>query len=154
MSTETRSNGAHQPNSDIVSPASDSPAISAELSGRYQLFASFFDQLYLEKDVYAHEDKIVVRWPRKLDAPADYNFRLQLSNGRIYAEAEGKEGDCGDRTLTSAVSIPDGEYELILMPSANEYYVQGVRYQRENSAVGCAVGLSDNSLRHICRTPD
>ena len=131
MSTETRSNGAHQPNSDIVSSASDSPAISAELSGRYQLFASFFDQLYLEKDVYAHEDKIVVRWPRKLDAPADYNFRLQLSNGRIYAEAEGKEGDCGDRTLTSAVSIPDGEYELILMPSANEYYVQGVRYQRK-----------------------
>ena len=131
MSTKTRSKDAHFPNSDIVSPASDSPAVSAELSGRYQLFASFFDQLYLEKDVYAHEDKIVVRWPRKLDAPADYNFRLQLSNGRIYAEAEGKEGDCGDRTLTSAVSIPDGEYELILMPSANEYYVQGVRHQRK-----------------------
>ena len=165
MSTKTRSKDAHFPNSDIVSPASDSPAISAELSGRYQLFASFFDQLYLEKDVYAHEDKIVVRWPRKLDAPADYNFRLQLSNGRIYAEAEGKEDDCGDRTLTSAVSIPDGEYELILMPSANEYYVQGVRYQRKiplsvvrsdyrTTAYGTYVERQIELLRHAVSLDD
>ena len=154
MSTKTRSKDAHQLNSSTLSPDSDAPAISAESSDRYQLFSSFFDQLYLEKDVYAYEDQIVVRWPRKLDAPADYNFRLQLSNGRIYAEAEGKEGDCGDRTLTSAVSIPDGEYELILMPSAHEYYIQGVRFQRKIRAVGCTVGLSHNSLRHLCRAPD
>ena len=152
MSTKTRSNDAHQPDANINSSASS--ATSAELNDRYQLFASFFEQLYLEKDVYAYEDQIVVRWPRKLDAPADYNFRLQLSNGRIYAEAEGKEGDCGDRTLTSAVSIPDGEYELIMMPSANEYYVQGRSLPAENPAVGCTVGLSHNSLRHLCRTPD
>ncbi len=131
MSTKTRSNGAHQSSSDIVPPVTDSTVASVELSDRYQLFASFFDQLYIEKDVFVHEDSIVVRWPRKLDAPADYNFRLQRTNGRIYADAEGKEGDCGDRTLTSAVSIPDGEYELILMPSPNEYYVQGVRFQRK-----------------------
>ncbi len=131
MSTETRSNGAHQSNSDTVSSASDAPAVSAELSGRCQLFSSFFEQLYLEKDVYAYEDKILVRWPRKLEAPADYNFRLQLTNGRIYAESEGKEGDNGDRTLTQAVSIPDGEYELVLMPSPSEYYIRGVRVQRK-----------------------
>jgi hypothetical protein len=165
LSTTTRSNDAHQPNSSIVSQASDSPAISAESSGRYQLFASFFDQLYLEKDVYAHEDKIVVRWPRKLDAPADYNFRLQLSNGRIYAEAEGKEGDCGDRTLTSAVSIPDGEYELILMPSAHEYYIQGVRFQRKiplsvvrsdyrTTAYGTYVERQIELLRHAVSLDD
>ena len=131
MSTKTRSNGAHQSNPDAVPPASDAPADSAELSDRYQLFSSFFEQLYLEKDVYAHEDKIVLRWPRKLEAPADYIARLQLSDGRIYAESEGREGDNGDRTLGHAVSIPDGEYELILMPSPSEYYIRGVRVQRK-----------------------
>ena len=131
MSTKTRSNGAHQTGSEIVPPATDAPSVPADLSDRYRLFESFFEQLHLEKDVYAHEDKIVLRWPRKLDAPADYNARLQLTNGRIYAESEGKEGDNGDRTLTQAVSIPDGEYELILMPSPSEYYIRGVRVQRK-----------------------
>ena len=165
MSTKTRSNGAHQINSSTLSPYSDAPAVSTEMSDRYQLFASFFDQLYLEKDVYAYEDQIVVRWPKKLDAPADYNFRLQLSDGRIYAEAEGKEGDCGDRTLTSAVSIPDGEYELILMPSANEYYIQGVRFQRKiplsvvrsdyrTSAYGTYVERQIELLRHAVSLDD
>ncbi len=165
MSTKTRSNGAQQINSRTLSSASDAQAVSAEMSGRYQLFASFFDQLYLEKDVFAYEDQIVVRWPKKLDAPADYNFRLQLSDGRIYAEAEGKEGDCGDRTLTSAVSIPDGEYELILMPSANEYYIQGVRFQRKiplsvvrsdyrTSAYGTYVERQIELLRHAVSLDD
>ena len=165
MSTKTRSNGAQQINSSTLSSASDAQAVSAEMSGRYQLFASFFDQLYLEKDVFAYEDQIVVRWPKKLDAPADYNFRLQLSDGRIYAEAEGKEGDCGDRTLTSAVSIPDGEYELILMPSANEYYIQGVRFQRKiplsvvrsdyrTSAYGTYVERQIELLRHAVSLDD
>ncbi len=165
MSTKTRSNDAHQLNSSTLSSASDAQAVSAEMSDRYQLFASFFDQLYLEKDVFAYEDKIVVRWPKKLDAPADYNFRLQLSDGRIYAEAEGKEGDCGDRTLTSAVSIPDGEYELILMPSANEYYIHGVRFQRKiplsvvrsdyrTSAYGTYVERQIELLRHAVSLDD
>ncbi|MCY4411154.1 MAG: hypothetical protein OXC27_11870 [Caldilineaceae bacterium] len=165
MSTKTRSNDAHQLNSSTLSSASDAQAVSAEMSDRYQLFASFFDQLYLEKDVFAYEDQIVVRWPKKLDAPADYNFRLQLSDGRIYAEAEGKEGDCGDRTLTSAVSIPDGEYELILMPSANEYYIQGVRFQRKiplsvvrsdyrTSAYGTYVERQIELLRHAVSLND
>ena len=165
MSTKTRSNGAQQINSSTLSSASDAQVVSAEMSDRYQLFASFFDQLYLEKDVFAYEDQIVVRWPKKLDAPADYNFRLQLSDGRIYAEAEGKEGDCGDRTLTSAVSIPDGEYELILMPSANEYYIHGVRFQRKiplsvvrsdyrTSAYGTYVERQIELLRHAVTLDD
>ena len=131
MSTTTRSNGAHQPDSASVSPNADSPEDAAKMADRYQLFESFFEQLHLEKDVYAHEDRIVLRWPRKLEAPADYNARLQLTNGRIYADSEGKEGDSSDRILTQPASIPDGEYELVLMPSPSEYYVRGVRVQRK-----------------------
>ncbi len=129
---KTRSNDAHLPISDSESDvtASASPIPPAELTDRYQLFASFFDQLYLEKEVYAFEDRIVLRWPRKLQAPADYSARLQRTDGRIYAEATGQEGDSGDRTFTQALSIPDGDYEVILMPEANEYYRQGVRVQR------------------------
>ena len=165
MSTKTRSNGAHQSSADTVTPALDSPAVTADLSDRHRLFASFFEQLYLEKDVYAHEDRIVLHWPRKLEAPADYNARLQMTNGRIYADSEGKEGDNGDRTLAQAVSIPDGEYELILMPSPNEYYVQGVRVQRKlplsvvrsdyrTAAYGTYVERQIELLRHAVTLDD
>ena len=128
LSTQSRSGDAHQSSASAIADATESPAA---LTARYQLFDSFFEQLQLEREVYAHKDKIVLRWPRKLKAPADYTARLQRTNGRIYAEAEGKKGDKDDRTLAQAISIPDGEYELILMPSANEYYVRGVRIQRK-----------------------
>ena len=131
MPIKIQSNDAHLPTSNSASTASQPPAIAAELTDRYQLFAAFFEKLHLEKEVYAFEDRVVLRWPRKLEAPADYNVRLQLSDGRIFAEAAGQEGDSGDRTLAQAQSIPDGEYELILMPSVNEYYVKGVRVQRK-----------------------
>ena len=103
------------------------------MNSRIQLFASFFGQLYLEKEVYAHKDSIVLRWPRKLVAPTDFNVRLQRANGRIYAESEGKQGDSGDRVLAQPLSLPDGEYDLILMPSASEYYVRGLRFERKIS---------------------
>ena len=128
MSTQSRSGDAHQSSASATADASESPAA---LTARYQIFDSFFEQLQLEREVYAHKDRIVLRWPRKLKAPADYTARLQRTNGRIYAETEGKKGDKDDRTLAHAISIPDGEYELILMPSANEYYVRGVRIQRK-----------------------
>ena len=127
----TRGSDATQPSDTLDSGVSEPFAMPAGLNDRYQLFASFFDQLHLDKEVFAHKDRLVLRWPRKLEAPADYNVRLQRTNGRIYAESEGKQGDSGDRTLAQEISIPDGAYELILMPSANEYYVKGVRIQRK-----------------------
>lgn len=127
----TRGSNATQSSEAVDSVVSEPFAMPTELNDRYQLFASFFDQLYLDKEVFAHKDRLVLRWPRKLEAPADFNVRLQRTNGRIYAESEGKEGDSGDRTLAQEISIPDGPYELVLMPSANEYYVKGVRVQRK-----------------------
>ena len=49
LSTKTRSNGAQQLNDSTVSTASKFPAASAELTDRYRLFASFFEQLYLDR---------------------------------------------------------------------------------------------------------
>ncbi len=127
----TRGIDATQSSDAVDSGVSEPLAIPAGLDDRCQLFASFFDQLYLDKEVFAYKDRIVLRWPRKLEAPADFSVRLQRANGRIYAESEGRQGDSGDRILAQEISIPDGAYELVLMPSANEYYVRGVRIQRK-----------------------
>ncbi|MEM7539242.1 MAG: hypothetical protein AAF639_44205 [Chloroflexota bacterium] len=113
----------------LFDPASTPPLTDKQLAERVALFKSFFAQLTLEQDVYSHEDQIKLRWPRKLTAPANYIARLRHVDGRIFAEAEGEQGDKGDRTFIQALSIPDGDYEVILMPSANEYYNQGVRVE-------------------------
>lgn len=132
LPVNTLHDDAHLPTDESRDPASDSSAIPAELSDRFKLFATFFDQLYMDKDVYTFADKVVLRWPQKLQAPADYTARLQKVDGqRIYAEATGKEGDNGDRTLAPVASLPDGDYEVILMPGVNEYYHQGIRIQRK-----------------------
>ncbi|MDE0183542.1 MAG: hypothetical protein OXL39_19480 [Caldilineaceae bacterium] len=127
----TRGNEAAQSSDAVDSGGAAPSALPAGLIDRYELFSSFFDQLYLDREVFAHKDRIVLRWPRQLEAPADFNVRLQRSDGRIYAESEGKQGDSGDRILAQEILIPDGAYELVLMPSANEYYVKGVRIQRK-----------------------
>ena len=132
LPVNTLHDDAHLPTDESRAPASDSSAIPAELSDRFKLFTTFFDQLYMDKDVYTFADKVVLRWPQKLQAPADYTARLQKVEGqRIYAEATGKEGDNGDRTFAPVASLPDGDYEVILMPGVNEYYHQGIRIQRK-----------------------
>ncbi|MEM7129469.1 MAG: hypothetical protein AAF702_24265 [Chloroflexota bacterium] len=98
---------------------------------RHQLFATFFEQLYLAKEVYTYEDQIVLHWPKTLQAPANYVARLQHESGRIYAEIIGEQGESGDRVFTQALSIPDGVYTVILMPDADEYYKKGIRVEHK-----------------------
>jgi hypothetical protein len=104
--------------------------IAVDAANRYQLFEEFFQQLYLARDVYTGQEKIVLCWPTGLQAPANYAARLQRIPNRIYAEAEGKEKDSGDRIFAEAAAVPTGDYEVVMMPGPNEFYHQQVRYQR------------------------
>ncbi|MBI3958498.1 MAG: hypothetical protein HY328_06785 [Chloroflexi bacterium] len=104
--------------------------IAVDAANRYQLFEEFFQQLYLDRDLYSGPDKIVLRWPPGLKAPANYAARLQRIPNRIYAEAEGKEKDSGDRIFVESAAVPNGDYEVVMMPGPNEFYHQQVRYQR------------------------
>jgi hypothetical protein len=105
------------------------PTSNADLARR-QTLERVFEAAYLERDIYAPDNGIVARWPDELTAQAEVTARLQTPSGRIYAEA-GQVGTPGDRAwLQTPVQIPEGAYQVLLMPQPREYYEANMRVQR------------------------
>ncbi|OUC08019.1 hypothetical protein RY27_11495, partial [Litorilinea aerophila] len=51
-------------------------------------------------------------------------------SGRIYAEGQAHERDGFERNLGPVYQVPEGDYQILLMPHPEEYYVHGMRIQR------------------------
>jgi hypothetical protein len=99
--------------------------------GRRQTLERVFEAAYLDQDVYSWDDEITVRWPEDLDSSAEVTARLQTPSGRIYAEAH-KVGKPGDRArLQRPIQIPEGPFQVLLMPQPQEYYDLKMRVQRK-----------------------
>jgi hypothetical protein len=112
---------------------------------RRRTIEGVLDAAYLDREVYAWDDGIVVHWPEDMQASAQVVARLQTLSGRIYAEGQ-KVGKPGDQSwLQRPVQIPEGPYQLLLMPQPREYYDWNLRVQRK-------VGLW-SLRRHYTQTP-
>lgn len=98
---------------------------------RRQTLERVFEAAYLDRDVYAGNDHILVRWPDDLALSAEVMVRLQTPSGRIYAEAHvmGKARD--HAFLGRPWEVPEGPYQAVLMPRPREYYDQNLRIQRK-----------------------
>jgi hypothetical protein len=92
-----------------------------------------FEAAYLERDVFARDDQIVVRWPEDMSVSAITIARLQTPSGRIYAEAHEKGAPGDTAFLGSPYQMPDGPYRAVLMPVPREYYEGNMRIRRELS---------------------
>lgn len=97
---------------------------------RRQKLAAVMAEAYLPQAVYGRHQKIVLRWPTDMNKTDALTARLQTPAARIYAEAhpvvhKGSKVDFGE-----ARQFPDGEYEVLLQPQFEEYYVQDLRVQR------------------------
>jgi hypothetical protein len=86
---------------------------------------------YVDRDVYTPGDEIAVHWPEDLDVSVEVTARLRHSSGQIYAEGQqvGKPGDTS--RLQLPVQIPEGAYQIMLMPQPREYYDWNLRVQRK-----------------------
>jgi hypothetical protein len=105
------------------------PTSNADLMRRRTL-ERIFEAAYLERDVYAPEETIVLHWPEEMTAQAEVTARLQTRSGRIYAEAN-QVGRPGDRAwLQTPVQIPEGAYQVLLIPQPREYYEANMRVER------------------------
>ena len=97
---------------------------------RRQKLATVMGHAYLAQDVYSREQRVVLRWPTDMNLIDALTARLQSPAGRIYGEANpmiqrGAKVDFGE-----ASQFPDGQYEIVLQPQFEEYYVQQMRVQR------------------------
>src|SRR4051794_6535388 len=93
---------------------------------RRQYLEQLLQSAYLRQSVYHHADEIKVYWPDALTLSSEVTVRLQTPTGRIYAEAHPSVQAGTVINLGSVYQVPDGIYQVMLMPSPEEYYVQGL----------------------------
>lgn len=97
---------------------------------RRQKLEAIMDAAYLDQDVYHREQKLVVRWPKDLKLADQITVRLQTPSGRIYAEGQPHVRAGFELNLGPVYQVPEGDYQILLMPHPEEYYVHGMRIQR------------------------
>lgn len=105
--------------------------IGVDLADRYHKLENFFEQAYIERDVYAHDDQITIRWPKGMTDSAVFGVRIITAQNRIYGELQEDNHTGQDRPMMRAYELPEGDYALRFMPSGTEFYERNVRIQRD-----------------------
>lgn len=97
---------------------------------RRQVFEEFFSHAYLPRAVYYREDVLDLHWAEELPYRLQINVRLRALDGRIYSEGQPTVSAGDVNSLGRVYQVPSGDYELILMPQTEEYYIKGMRVER------------------------
>ena len=111
-------------------PAAVRLPTTIEKVGRRQLLEHVFEAAYLNQDVYTDMDRIEVNWPKTLTESASIAARLQTPSARIFAESSQMATVGNVLGLGTAVTFPDGEYQVVMMPRPTEYYEGQMRVKR------------------------
>lgn len=106
------------------------PTTNEAIARRHRL-EKVYEAAYLEKDVYARDDQIVLRWREDLDTSASVAVRLQTPSERIYAEAQRMGISNNYAKLSYAYQLLDGPYHAVVMPRPKEYYEGNMRVRRK-----------------------
>ncbi|MBN1312603.1 MAG: hypothetical protein JXB30_14400 [Anaerolineae bacterium] len=99
---------------------------------RFQTLERMFEAAYLDRDVYVGEDKIMLRLPEDMPAPATAAVRIQSPSNRIYLESL-KFGEQKNKPtpLGTAYQFPEGPYLAVLMPHPREFHEGNMRIRRK-----------------------
>jgi len=98
---------------------------------RRQTLERAIESAYLDRDVFVWDDKITVRWPRDLAAASPLTLRLQQPAGWIYSEARLTASAGREHPLAAPFQIPEGPFQVWLMPTLEEYYEGNLRLERK-----------------------
>jgi hypothetical protein len=102
-----------------------------EQVARRQLLERVFEAAYLDCDVYTRNAAIVVRWPDWMPETASLTARLQNPAAQIFMEAWPVARAGAEAQIAKGFHVLDGPHRILLMPSAEEYYIDNVRITRE-----------------------
>ena len=98
--------------------------------GRRNAFEQLSAAAFVERDVYAGDTPIVLRWPEGERARCFAHVRLQTPDGRIFLAGD-SPGEGGQSfSMGYALQLPAGPLNTLLMPNPNEVYLQHVRISR------------------------
>ena len=105
------------------------PTSHADVARR-QVVEEAIEAAYLDRDVYVWDDEITVYWPRELAASAELTVRLQQPSGWIYSEGRPNVSAGHKRPLGQPFQVPEGPFQIFLIPSLQEYYEGNLRLER------------------------
>ena len=86
---------------------------------------------YLDRDTFVWDDEITVHWLPDLATNAELTVRLQKPDGWIYAEGRPTVSANFHAPITVPYTIPDGAFNITLLPSLQEYYEGNLRLERK-----------------------
>jgi hypothetical protein len=95
--------------------------------GRRNAFERLASGVYVERDVYAGDTPIVLRWPAGGRAFCPAHVRLHGADDAIYALADSSGEADSSLELGFALQLPAGPLRVTLMPSPDEVYLQHTR---------------------------
>ena len=85
---------------------------------------------YLDRDVFVWDDEITVHWPQDMAASAALTVRLQKPEGWNYSEALPQVAAGKRVPLSMPFQVPEGPFQVALMPTPQEYYEDKLRVER------------------------
>ena len=103
---------------------------SKEPLSRHEYVGQLLQSAYLRQEIYHRAAAIKVYWPDDLTLSGEITVRLQTPTGRIYAESHPTVQAGSVVNLGSVYHVPDGTYQVMLLPNLEEYYVHGLRIER------------------------
>ena len=98
---------------------------------RRQKLEMLFEYSYLTQDVFGRDEAVVLNLPEGPAAWTEFNVRLQNPKAQIYAEAYRTTHQDTFIDFGAAYQFPEGAYQLLLMPTAREYYEGNLRITRK-----------------------
>jgi hypothetical protein len=81
---------------------------------------------YLDRDIFTSQEKIEVKWPKKIQHKAFYQTTYKPQK-RIYAQSQDRGRTSDPAFLGHSASLVENNYEVVLMPVAREYYEENIR---------------------------
>lgn len=97
---------------------------------RRKKLEQIFDQAYTKQSVYHRNEELKIYFPEEMDLVDKLTVRLQTRDGRIYAEAQPDVSKGTTINFGPVYQVPDGDYQVVLMPPVNEYYLGEMKIDR------------------------
>jgi hypothetical protein len=98
---------------------------------RRQIVERAIEAAYLDRDVFVWDDEITVHWPEGMMVSSPLTLRLQRASGWIYAEARPTVSSDFHHPLSAPYQLPEGSFQVVLMPTLQEYYEGNLRLERK-----------------------
>jgi len=97
---------------------------------RRMFLENLFEASTLRQDVYRRDDDIELFLPEGPASSAEFNIRLQNLKAEIYGEAFRNLRREASVAMAKAYEIPEGNYQLMLLPTHKEFYEDQIRITR------------------------